>query len=128
LNGDGRFDDRLEYAIFGSTIMSASKLDSYGAFTPVTVETRQLQLSLPANAVRLHKSGIEFRSRTPIPVWNEMTVTLESPGARKKANFNGVVVACNGNRHSGYVVSLLITSMSRQTQERLQVLAQSTLA
>jgi hypothetical protein len=108
--------------------MSASKLDTSGAFKPVTVESRQIQLSLPSHAVRIHKNGIEFRSREPIPVWNEMTVALQSPGDRKKVNFNGVVVACNGNRHSGYLISLVITSLSRQSQERLQVLAQSTLA
>jgi hypothetical protein len=108
--------------------MSARKLDSAAAFKPVTLETRQIQLSLPMSAVRIHKSGIEFRTAQAIPVWNEMTVTLESAGDRKKVNFNGVVVACNGNHHHGYIVSMLITNLSRQSQERLQVLAQSSLA
>jgi hypothetical protein len=128
LNGNTGFDDYKDYANFEPTTMSASKLDRSGAFKPVSVESPQIQLSLPAHAVRIHKSGIEFRAANSIPVWNEMTVSLQSPGDRKKVNFNGVVVACHGNRHSGYLVSMVITSLSKQSQERLQVLAESSLA
>jgi hypothetical protein len=107
--------------------MSASKL-SCGAFKPITVESNEIQLSLPTQAVRIHKNGIEFRTAHSIPVWNEMTVSLVSPGDSKKVKFNGVVVACQGNRHNGFVISMVITSSSRQSQERLASLAQSGLA
>ena len=36
-----------------------------------------------------------------------------------KVQFNGVVVACDGNRHTGYAVSMLFTSVSKQAQARL---------
>lgn len=108
--------------------MSASKLDASSAFKPVTVESSELQLSLPSNAVRVHKNGIEFRAAKPIAVWKEMTVSLVSPDDPRKLDFNGVVVACNGNRHSGFVISMVFTSLSRQSQERLANMAQSRLA
>ena len=38
---------------------------------------------------------------------------------------NGVVVDCTGNRHSGYVVSVLFLNLARQAQERLTSLARS---
>jgi hypothetical protein len=34
-----------------------------------------------------------------------------------------VVVACDGNRHSGYAVSLLFMNLSRQSTEQLSALA-----
>jgi hypothetical protein len=108
--------------------MSASKLDISSAFKPITVESNELQLSLPTNSVRVHKNGIEFRAAKSIPIWNEMTVSLVSPSDHKKVKFNGVVVACNGNRHSGFVISMVFTSVSRQSQERLAIMAQSRLA
>jgi len=36
-----------------------------------------------------------------------------------------VVVACNGNRHGGYTVSMVFTSLSKQSQARLNLLAYS---
>jgi hypothetical protein len=72
--------------------------------------------------VRIRKNGIEFRSTESIPVWAEMTVAMQTPADSKKVNFTGVVVACNGNRHSGYLVSLLFTSVSKQAQARLNSL------
>jgi hypothetical protein len=35
------------------------------------------------------------------------------------------VVACNGNRHNGYTVSMVFTSLSKQAQARLDLLAYS---
>jgi hypothetical protein len=34
-------------------------------------------------------------------------------------------VACNGNRHNGYMVSMVFTAMSKQSQARLNTLAYS---
>ncbi len=108
--------------------MSTSKLDTSGVFHPVTLKSDRTALNLPQAAVRIRKNGIEFRSPTPIPVWNEMTVSLQSAGDVKKVNCTGIVVACEGNRHAGYAVSMLFMNLSRQSQERLNLLAYSQVA
>ena len=108
--------------------MSASKIGKSDPFKPVTVKGKAIRLNLTANAVRIHKNGVEFQTGKPIPAWTEMTVALESPDASEKFEGNGVVVACNGNRHSGYVVSLVFANLSLPEQARLQLLAFSTLA
>lgn len=76
-------------------------------------------LTLPSDAVRVRKNGIEFRNDDPIPAWTEMTVSLQGPNPARKVNFTGVVVACSGNRHEGYVISMLFTHVSRLSQARL---------
>ena len=48
-----------------------------------------------------------------------MTVTLQGPNPARKVNFTGVVVACSGNRHEGYLISMLFTHVSRLSQARL---------
>lgn len=52
-----------------------------------------------------------------------MTVALETLGDTKKVNFSGVIVACTGNRLTGYLVSMAFTSLTRQAQARLNSLA-----
>ncbi len=103
--------------------MSSTKLDTSGVFEPVTVPSPPTQLSLPPGAVKIRKNGIEFRSDKPIPVWTEMTVNLESPLHGKKVQGRGVVVACNGHRHAGHVVSMVFMNLSRQSQAHLSSLA-----
>lgn len=103
--------------------MSSSKLDTSGVFQSANLNTHQTQLTLPRDAVRIHKGGIEFRVSKPLSLWKEMTVELQSLGDTKKAHFSGVVVACDGTRQSGYLVSMVITNVSRQSQERLNLLA-----
>ena len=80
-------------------------------------------MSLTPEDVRIRKNGVEFRSATPIAPWTEMTVTLQSTREAGRVHCNGVVVACNGSRHSGYVVSMVFTSLSKQSQARLNILA-----
>src|SRR5580693_1182830 len=101
--------------------MSARKVESPSAFQPVTVQSRETRLSLSPGDVRIRKNGVEFRSDAPIPLWTEMTVTLR-PADAGKVNCTGVVISCNGSRHNGYVVSMLFTSLSRQSQARLNML------
>ncbi|MBM3834521.1 MAG: hypothetical protein FJ403_14870 [Verrucomicrobia bacterium] len=108
--------------------MSTSKLDRSGIFQPLKIESQQTRLSLPANAIRFRKNGIEFRSEKPIPNWTEMTVDLQSPKDGKKVHCTGVVVDCQGNRHAGYYVSMVFMNLSRQSRERLTQLAYSQLA
>lgn len=105
--------------------MSARKVGSIG-FHPVTLEARQTRLELSTDCVAVHKSGIEFRSPTPFNSWTEMTVTLSSP-RDGKIHCTGVVVNCSGNKHLGYRVSMLFTSLSKQAQTQLNILARSDL-
>ena len=99
--------------------MSARKIDPSGLPQPFAVQGQTTRLDLPQTAVRVRKNGIEFRSTTPIPVWTEMTVAMQSPQSAKKISFMGVIVACNGNRHTGYLVSMLFTNVSKQAQAQL---------
>ncbi len=99
--------------------MSASKLQNPGSFQEVTVEARQTRLSLSPDSVIIHKNGIEFRSPTPFSEWAEMTLTLQSPGGGGRVHCTGVVIACTGNRHTGYHVSMVFTGLSKQAQARL---------
>jgi len=104
--------------------MSARK--AVNSFQPVTLEARQTRLELSTDSVAVHKSGIEFRSPTPFAEWTEMTVTLSSP-QQGKVHCTGVVVNCSGNKHMGYRVSMLFTSLTKQAQAQLSVMAQSAL-
>jgi hypothetical protein len=108
--------------------MSSSKLDHSGVFGPLKVQTGQLQLTLAPDSVRVSKSGIEFKSLKSFPLWKEMTVEMVSPQESKKVHFTGVVVACQGNKHTGYLVSMLITNVTRQDQVRLGHMAMDRLA
>ena len=108
--------------------MSSGKLDRSGVFDALTVKSTETQLTLPRKAVQVRRNGIEFRSAKPIPIWKEMTVELQSQAAPGKVNFTGVVVASDGNRHAGYMVSMVFTSLSRQSQARLNNISHSALA
>jgi len=108
--------------------MSARKADSSTSFSRVTVQARQAHLSLAPDAVVIRKNGIEFLSPTSFPTWTEMTLELHSPLDGGKINCAGVVIACAGNRHTGYHVSLVFTSLSRQAEARLTSMAHSALA
>ncbi|MGC9942354.1 MAG: PilZ domain-containing protein [Verrucomicrobiota bacterium] len=92
---------------------------------PVTVETRKSKLELSTNTVSIHKNGIEFRSPTPFTEWAEMTVSLHSPVSGHKVACTGVIVACTGNKHLGYHVSMIFTSLSAQAEKQLGAMARS---
>jgi hypothetical protein len=100
--------------------MSARKIESVTTLgDPLTVESRQSSLTLPPEAVSLHRGGIEFRSQKPFPRWVEMTVSIQSPNDGAKVNCTGVVVDCTGNKHAGYHVSMVFTSLSKVAESRL---------
>src|SRR5579862_8795154 len=105
--------------------MSARKIDSGSFNHHVTVEARQARLVLSPGSVIIHKNGIEFRSTTAFSPWTEMTLTLQSHGDNSRVNCNGVVIACTGNKHAGYHVSMVFTSLTKQAQARLSTMAQS---
>lgn len=105
--------------------MSARQFKSINpASQNVTLEGRQARLTLSHNAVVIHKSGIEFSSPTPFAAWTEMTVELQSPD-NGRVHCTGVVVACSGNKHNGYHVSMLFTGISKQAKARLTTMAYS---
>ena len=91
------------------------------------VEARQAQLELSADTVVIHKGGIDFRSPAPFSLWTEMTVTLQSPGDGGKVQCAGVVIACAGNKHTGYHVSMVFTDLTESAQARLDTMARSEL-
>src|SRR5271170_6029821 len=96
--------------------MSARKMDATSlGLTPAPTQC----LTLPSDAVRVRKNGIEFRNGEPITAWTEMTVKLQGPNPARVVKFTGVVVACSGDRHGGYEISLLFTHVSRLSQARL---------
>jgi PilZ domain len=105
--------------------MSARKVESSSIFPSVSVQARETRLSLPPDQVRIHRNGVEFRSDSAITPWTEMTVTLQSTQDSGRVHCTGVVVACNGNRHDGYAVSMVFTSLSKQSRARLESLAYS---
>jgi hypothetical protein len=109
------------YGLFA--VMSARKVEAAGSLHHVTVEVRQTRLSLSPDSVIIHKNGIEFRSATPFSPWAEMTLTLQSPRDTAKLHCNGVVIACTGNKHAGYHVSMVFTGLSKQAEARLNALA-----
>lgn len=107
--------------------MSAGRIDRPHTSREATANSGTT-LNLPADAVTIRKNGIEFLSRQPLPPWTEVTLDIESPVEKRKVTCQGVVVACDGNRHSGYQVALLFVGLTPQTQQRLQSIALSDLA
>jgi hypothetical protein len=106
--------------------MSARKAVHSATANHLTVEGQEVRLSLSPDSVVLSRSGIEFRSPVALSAWKEMVLTLHSPFGEGPIHCNGVVIACTGNRHSGYHVSMVFTGMSRQSQDRLDNIARST--
>lgn len=100
--------------------MSARKFDDRQLLS--STENSGQCLTLAAGAVRIRRSGIEFRSEQPLKPWTEMTVSLQLPKETRKMNCHGVIVACNGDAHSGYVISMLFTNLTPQSQARLSSL------
>jgi len=103
--------------------MSARKAEISTSLHHVMVEARQTRLSLSPDSVLIHKNGIEFRSATPFSPWAEMTLTLQSPRDAGRIHCNGVVIACTGNKHTGYHISMVFTGLSKHAEARLSALA-----
>jgi hypothetical protein len=103
--------------------MSSRKIDFPLGTDVATVQIRAASLTLPATGVRVSKNGIEFRINAPIPIWTEMAVDLELGREARTMHCRGVVVACAGNRHAGYVVTMVLTDLSRQSEAQLRQFA-----
>ena len=48
-------------------------------------------------------------------------------GRQAAIQCSGVVIACSGNKHTGYHVSMVFTGLSKQAQTRLNSMAYSDL-
>ena len=107
--------------------MSARTADLASVSNQVTVEGRQSSLTLSPESVVIHKCGIEFRSPSAFAPWTEMTLALQTPESGR-LRCSGVVVSCTGNKHLGYRVSVVFTSLSKQAESRLALMAFSSLA
>ncbi len=82
-------------------------------------------MTLTPHSIVFHKNGIEFRTPTALSPWAEMTLTLQSPFGAGKLHCNGVVIACSGNKHTGYHVSMVLTGLSKQAEARLTEMVSS---
>jgi len=106
--------------------MSARKISNHSSSeNNLTVNSRQVSLTLSPDAVSIHKGGIEFHSQTAFPNWVEMTVSLKSPVDDVTVNCTGVVVDCIGNKHEGYHVAMVFTSLTKQAEARLNTMVYS---
>lgn len=103
--------------------MSAGRADRRQP--PRSAPSQSSAISLPAKAVTIRKNGIEFQSAQPVAPWTEVNLAIESPIEKTRVACRGVVVACEGNRHTGYQVSLLFLGVTPETQRRLESLALS---
>lgn len=88
----------------------------------ITAKASSNDLAVPATSIRVRKNGMEFRSDHPIQTWTEMTLDFFSPFHTRRLHCQGVVVACTGNRHEGFVVSLLFTNISETAWQVLSEL------
>lgn len=100
--------------------MSASKIDRKSP--PLAETPNHTSLDLAANEVYFRKNGIEFRTNASIPVWTEMTVDLHTARGQQ-ISCTGVVVACSGNRHTGFLIAMVFTDMSPQHQRQMNEFA-----
>jgi len=104
--------------------MSTSKRDTSGVFGQAKARNgKTRRLDLTSDAVTIRKNGIEFLSKTPIPVWKEMSVDLLSSLDMHEVRCHGVVVSCVGARHTGYRVMMVFTNLDRLERAHLDLLA-----
>lgn len=106
--------------------MKTTKLDRSGVFDePVKLANSEMELSLPAHTVHLRNNGIEFLSENEVPLWTELTIELQSPTQSCNIKCTGIVVGASGNKHNGYVISIIFMGITPDAQERLSQLVQT---
>lgn len=108
--------------------MTTSKVDKSGVLGPAPTGSSETRLLLPANRVAFRANGIEFLSSQPVDQWKELTVELLSSIDNQPLRGTGVVVDCTGNRHSGYVISLMFLSIAPESRRRLEQLSRASVA
>ena len=108
--------------------MSATQVTDSAVISKLGLKSGETEFFLAADALRIREHGIEFRSAKRLAAWTEMNVTLVSPVDGRKVCATGVVVDCQGSRHTDYSVSLVFTEVSQQAQKYLTAFAHSALA
>lgn len=103
--------------------MSARKLDQSDALRTAPDTAPCAGATLTGEVLRVHKNGVQFRTPDPLPVWREMSVDLQPANGGRKMRCTGVVVACQGDRPGGYLVSMVLLNLSKQSQAQLSLLA-----
>ena len=110
--------------------MSAAKLVETTSFPPSMqphMDDRQVLHLSPDNTL-VRNNGIQFHYHTELPQFTEMSVDLHDPADNGEIKATGIVVACSGDRHKGFEVSMLLLNLSEAHRARLGVLAYSHLA
>ncbi len=102
--------------------MITPKLDETDGPPPASPRGH-IHLRLSENEVVIRRSGLEFLSRDPVPLWAEVTVELRSPQSSRPLRADGVVVDCTGSRHTGYTISVLFLALPPKSEHHLRELA-----
>lgn len=71
---------------------------------------------LKPGTFQVREAGLEFWSEKELEIYTELHLQVESPEDGSALQFSGVVVDCSGNKHCGFRVSLLYTSINPSTQ------------
>ena len=105
-----RVDVRLRWCTLNALTeksMAASRTDGWSENPVLVVESGNYRFGLPSDHVQVRKNGVEFWSPTPFELWTEMVVVVGQASSPAQPAGSGVVVACEGDRHRGYSVSVL---------------------
>ena len=84
---------------------------------------RIIPLMLPAEAVSVRPSGIEFQTPEPLPLWTEARIEVcFGSGGEDGVVMHGVVVDCSGDVAFGCRVAILFVGMDRIAETRVREL------
>ncbi len=99
--------------------MSARKLETPEVYHSRDESVFSGGLMVSAEVVRFHRNGIEFETVDWIEPLTEMSVELQPFQGGGWCHCRGVVVACNGDRQTGYRVVLLLLGLSSDIRQQL---------
>lgn len=97
--------------------MAASRTDGWPKNPVLVIESGDSRFGLPADQVEVRKNGVEFWSPTPFELWTEMGVAVDGSSGQTRCCGSAVVVSCEGDRHRGYVVSVLFLDRVPESHE-----------
>jgi len=73
-------------------------------------------VTLTKGTYKVRSSGLEFFSEKELELYTELSLSVEHPETHKVVNFSGIVINCAGNRHEGFLVSLVFTNITQEAQ------------
>ena len=106
--------------------MAGLKADTSGAFETVSIKNHEISLALLPHQVAVRKNGIEFLSHRRFPLWREVVIQIRSPSVPSPIEVRGVIVDCTGDRHHGFVASVVFLNIAPEQQAALQRLVEAT--